>query len=131
MWHYQAKISYGFHAMVFRPLDSSHTRYKVVGINDIPAGEINKPVTYNVAEGDRIKVQRGDVIGWSTEVIPFAYMIDSDARNLIRWVNITQYSLHDIMLFDHDELREYSIGATVQVSMNIKLFLCCIHRVTL
>ena len=124
MWRYQATTSHGFQAIVFRPLDGSRTLYKVVGINDIPAGEINEPVSYNIPESNRIKVQRGDVIGWSLEVGAIPYDMTSDKH--LRWIRgHNQYSSNDIVTFDHDGSREYSIEATVQVSIssNFKMFL--------
>ena len=124
MWRYQATTSNGFQAIVFRPLNSNHTQYTVVGINNIPAGEINTPVTYNVPESDRIKVQRGDAIGWSYEVSVLTYdsMSDSDGSNLVRWIRGNQQSLNGTITFDGDASLEYSIEATVQVSTNVDLF---------
>ena len=123
-WRYQAITSNGFQAIVFRPVDGGQTEYKIVGFNDIPAGEINTPVTYNVSEGDRIKVQRGDAIGWSFEqgVIPYDSMSDSDGSNLVRWIGGRHaYSADTITFNGGSGSRKYSIEATV--SMNFKHFL--------
>ena len=124
MWRYQAGASNTFQAIVFRPVDGGHTQYTVVGINDIPAGEINTTVTYNVPEGDRIKVQCGDAIGWSFEqaVIPHDFMSDGDGSNLVRWIGGRHtYSADTITFNGGSGSRKYSIEATV--SMNFKLFL--------
>ena len=133
-WRYQATTLHGFQGIVLRPLDGSRTQFKVVGINNIPSsGEINKPVTYNVPEGDRIRVQRGDVIGWSfgVGVIPYNFVSDThDVRNLVRWIKRNQFSTHDIITFYNDNHGQYecSIEATAQVSMNftmcLYLYLC-------
>ena len=125
MWRYQVTTSHGFQAIVFRPLDADHTPFKIVGINDIPAGEINTPVSYNVSESDRIKVQRGDAIGWSFEkgTLPYDSTSNGDGSNVVRWIYTTQYSLNDIITFASYGSREYSIEATAEVSMNINLFL--------
>ena len=126
MWRYQALSLNAFQAMVFRPVDGGHTQFRVVGVNNIPAGEIvDAPVSYNVSESDRIMVQRGDVIGWSFKVGVLTYDIpsDSNGNNLVRYINKTQYLLHDIITFDSYGSREYSIEATVDVSVNFNLFL--------
>ena len=97
----------------------------VVGINNIPAGEIDTPVTYNVPEGDRIKVQRGDAIGWSSyevSVLTYDSMPDSDGSNLVRWIRGNQLSLNDTITFDGDASLEYSLEATVQVSIKVDMF---------
>ena len=125
MWRYQAIVSSGFQAIVFRPVNSDHTQYMVVGINNIPAGEINTPVTYNVPQGDRIRVQRGDVIGWSDGigVLTYNHRPDSDLRNLLLWMKRSQFpALHDVIYFNNDEHFECSIEATFQVSINFKMF---------
>ena len=120
--------SNGFQAIVFRPLDGGHTEYKIVGINDIPAGEINTPVTYNVSEGDRIKVQRGDVIGWSFEVgfIPYDETPDNDASSFMRWIDRRTYPAGNITFNEGSGSYEYSIEATVstEVNFSLNLFRC-------
>ena len=132
-WHYQTITSNGFQALVFRPLDGGHTEYKIVGINDIPAGEINTPITYNISEGDRIKVQRGDVIGWSFEVgvIPYDSTQNNDASSFIRWIYRRTYPADNITynFIEGSGLYEYSIEATV--SMNVyfsKVFRCLMEQ---
>ena len=133
MWRYQATTSNGWQAIVFRPLDGNRTEFKVVGINNIPSsGEANTLVVYNVPEGDRIRVQRGDVIGWSFEVgvIPCSFGSDSNAGNMVRWNESNQFALHDIITFDKYGQYECSIETTAQVSMNftmcLYLYLCLI-----
>ena len=120
-WHYQATTLNGFKAIVLRPLDGSRIRFKVVGINDIPAAaeKMGTSISHNVPEGNRIRVERGDVIGWSFDVgvIPYDFMSDNDESiNLIRWIDKNQFALHDIITFDGYGSREYSIEANVQVS---------------
>ena len=124
MWRYQATTSNGFQSIVFRPLNSDHTQYTVVGINNIPAGEINTPVTYNVPKGDRIKVQRGDVIGWSfgVGVLTCDPIPDSDATKPLRYTTKDQVELHNYINFDNIGPYECSIEATFQVSKNLTKF---------
>ena len=52
--------------MVLRNVDISGngTLYDIIGINDIPAGDINQIVTYHVPDDERISVLVGDVIGF-------------------------------------------------------------------
>ena len=133
MWHYQAMTSNGFQAIVFRPLNGVHTEYKIVGINDIPAGEINTPVTYNVSEGDRIKVERGDVIGWSFEVavITYDWTPNNGASSFIRWIDRRTYPADNTTFnfIEDSGFYEYSIEATV--SMNVifsKVFRCLMEQ---
>ena len=48
--------------MVWRRTPSP-TQFSVVGINDIPAEEINKAVIFSVPKEQRIEVRKGDLIG--------------------------------------------------------------------
>ena len=123
-WRYKASAPNGFQAIVFRPLDGSRTKFEVVGINNIPAaGEINTQVSYVVPEGNRIRVQRGDVIGWSFEtgVIQYNEAQDNDGSNLVRWIDRRTNPVDTMITFDGGfGSRKYPIEATV--SMNC--FLC-------
>ena len=114
-WRYQGKHADGFRAIVWRPVDDSGTQFRIVGINDIPAGPINSPVTYIVPRSQRITVNAGDMIGWSfgAEVLAFDY----GGTHSVRWLG---GNLHG-NLHANQELninggvgeREYSIAAFV------------------
>ena len=129
MWRYQAPRtikSTGFQAIVFRPVDGSTTLFKVIGVNDIPAGEFNTPFSYMVPEGKRIRIEHGDVIGWSfqTAAITFDKSSGDPGSNLVRWAgNVYPAPLHSTIPFVGSGSCEYSIEATVQVSITIKFFL--------
>ena len=64
-WQYQGKKPNGFRAIIWRPVDGFPMKFRIVGINNIPAGEVNIPITYTVPKYQRITVEAGDVIGWS------------------------------------------------------------------
>ena len=61
-WNYYATVAQPFRTVVWRRTPSP-TQFSVVGINDIPAGEINKAVTFSVPKEQRIEVRKGDLIG--------------------------------------------------------------------
>ena len=99
---------------MWRPFNGSDILYEVVGINDIPAGPIDIPVTYVVPENERITVMPGDMIGWSfgPGVISYNgggdYMIRKTKGNLHASLQVRQ--VHDLsQLAMH---REYSIAAS-------------------
>ena len=114
-WRYQGKTSNEFRAIVWRPVDGPHTQFRIVGINDIPAGAANTPVTYTVPENERITVRAGDVIGWSFGESVLTYNIGG-GHHSVRWVgrnlhgSLQANQLHDIN--SGIEEREYSIAAT-------------------
>ena len=129
MWRYQATHAAEFQAIVFRPVGSSTTQFKVIGVNDIqvPVGEINTPVSYIVPEGKRIRVEHGDVIGWSFRDAAITFDMLSgtghagDAEsNLVRWAVVYPAPLQDTIPFNNFGSREYSIEATIQVSYDIQ-----------
>ena len=114
-WRYQGKSANSFRAIVWRPIVGSDTQFKIVGINDIPAGAVNTPVTYAVPENDRITVKPGDVIGWSFGSAVLTYNQGSTYR--VRWVD---GNLHASLQVDQVRditsgvgNREYSIEAIV------------------
>ena len=115
-WQYQGKHSHGFRAIVWRPMDDSAMKFLIVGINDIPAGDINAPVTYAVPKSQRITVKAGDVIGWSfgDEVLAF----DIGGAHSVRWLggnlhgSLQANQEHDFFIAGVQN-REYSIAATV------------------
>ena len=114
-WQYVAKQSHGFRAIVWRQMDSTATTFFVVGINDIPAGPINTPVTYKVPEFERIRVKVGDMIGWSFGDGVLAFDIGGD--HSVRWLGGNLHSsiqLNSVLQFDDGAgNREYSIAAKV------------------
>ena len=114
-WQYQAKTSNGFRAIVWRPVDESATKFRIVGINDIPAGAVNTPVTYSVPLNQSIRVQFGDVIGWSFGAGVLTYNVGGGYR--VRWVG---GNLHGSLAVNQERVigggvqeREYSIAAVV------------------
>ena len=64
-WRYQSQTPLPFKALVFRHRPESPTQFTLLGINDIPAGPAGQEVIFDVPESDRIRVEAGDVIGWS------------------------------------------------------------------
>ena len=114
-WRYQAKASHGFLAIVWRPVDGSATKFRVVGINNIPAGPVNTLVTYPVPKNQRITVEAGDVIGWSFGAAVLTYNEGGGYR--VRWLG---RNLHgSLQVYQESDInacvekREYSIAATV------------------
>ena len=113
-WRYLAKKSNAFQAIVLRPIDGSTARFLVVGVNNIPAGATNTPVTYIVPSNQRILVKAGDVIGWSFgySVLAFSY----GGVHRVRWLYNLYGSLQanqDLDINSGGQAREYSIAATV------------------
>ena len=115
VWQYQGKNSNAFRAVIWRPIDDSATQFRIVGINDIPAGPVNTPVTYTVPENQRITVNAGDVIGWSFGDSVLAYNPGGSYR--VRWLGGNLHgSLQANQVRDINSgvgAREYSIAATV------------------
>ena len=60
-------FSVPFRAMVLRNVATTgtDTLYDIIGINDIPAGEIDQILTYQVPDNERISVLAGDVLGFA------------------------------------------------------------------
>ena len=117
-WTYQGKVSLPFRAVIFRPLTDSDTQFKVVGINHIPAGAANTPVIYSVPEADRITVQDGDVIGWTSGNAVITWNFGE--TTIVRWVGGNLHvGLAADQIIDINagyQAREYSIRATVESS---------------
>ncbi len=115
-WTYQGAYSRPFQAIVFRRYLCSDNTFKVVGINEIPAGAANTPVEYTVPEADRITVQNGDVIGWSFGEGLIEYNYGGTAN--VQFIHNT--NLHASLVtgltvdFKRVQKREYSIHATVE-----------------
>ena len=114
-WRYLGKSANGFKAIVWRPINDSDTLFKIIGINDIPAGPIGIPVTYVVPENEQISVMPGDMIGWSFGPGVISYNGGGDYRirktkgNL--YLSLSVSELYD--LSEYSAYREYSIAATV------------------
>lgn len=86
MWRWRAKRkSNPFRAIVWRPVGGSSTKFKIVGINNIPAQDgKDKVKTYLVPAFEQIKVKVGDVIGWSFGSSTLTY--NGGGRHRVRWV---------------------------------------------
>ena len=105
-----------FRAIVWRPITGSTTQFQIVGINDIPAGAVNTPVTYAVPGNDRITVKAGDMIGWSFGDSIIAY--NDSGVNRIFWLGGSLHGslqVNEVHTFSlsRETSREYSIAATV------------------
>ena len=79
-WRYMTGYSVPFRAMVLRNVDSSGTLYDIIGINDIPAGEIDQILTYQVPDDERISVLAGDVLGFGWNIPGVKHTRDTDAN---------------------------------------------------
>ncbi len=118
-WTYQGKISAPFRAIIFRPAEGSKTQFKIVGINDIPAGAVNVSVVYSVPKADRITVHEGDVIGWSfgDGFLTFDTEERHSMVSAINWIGGNLYAgliTGMIVKMNNKWYREYSIKATVE-----------------
>ena len=114
-WRYQGQTSNPFRALIWRPIHFGSTSYRIVGVNDIPAGAVNIPISYTVPEDERIQVQTGDMIGWSHESAVLTY--NQGGAHRVRWFSENVYSsLAQGQLFNiyHGEARQYSIQAIIE-----------------
>ena len=73
--------------MVLRKVDTSEFLYDIIGINNIPAGDIEQVVTYQVPDDELVIVKSGDVIGfaWSAPVpkhVDYGNEDDDDVETL-------------------------------------------------
>ncbi len=126
-WIYQRNIPQMFQAIVFRPtLNGSDTEFKIIGINKIYGTDVQTgtPVTYEVQLHERITVQEGDVIGWSSDdgVIPF-----NNGGTNIRWIRKRDRIVtgETVNIRARVQEREYSIKAVVEgivFTINVKFF---------
>ena len=114
-WRYQGKKSNPFRAIVWRPVGNSDTKFRIVGINKIPAGKVNGLVSYTVPKNERITVKAGDVIGWSFGASVLTY--NGGGSHRVRWVG---GNLHEGLKANQErninggvQKREYSIAAKV------------------
>lgn len=117
-WRYRAGISQPFRAIVWRQvsLAASSTQFKIVGINDIPAGVIDTDVTHYVPSDQRIYVAAGDLIGWTAVTSVLRYR-DGGTTTLRHTVTEDPAALqtHRIIDINLGPLnREYTIQAVVE-----------------
>ena len=114
-WTFQCKNYNPFRAIVWRPINGSATKFRIVGINDIPASPVYTPVVYTVPDNQRITVSSGDVIGWSFGDSVLAY--NSGGAYRVRWLGGNLHgSLQVNQVRDINtgvEYRQYSIAAMV------------------
>ncbi|XP_072043779.1 uncharacterized protein [Amphiura filiformis] len=114
-WRYYGRNN-PFTAIVWRPIPGSDTAFQIIGINDIPVGAQHIPVTYNVPEAERIRVQPGDVIGWSFGISALTRNYGGSYR--VRWLGGNLYgSLVVNQILDINAgvgEREYSIEAIAE-----------------
>ncbi len=116
-WIYQRNTSSTILAIVFRPTLGSNTTFQIIGINSIYGTYVvpkGTPTTYEVPFYERIRVQEGDVIGWSSDygVIPY----DVGGASNIRWID-QRNRLEVGQIVDIGagvQKREYSIKAVVE-----------------
>ncbi len=116
IWTYQGKYLRPFRAIIFRPVEGSQTQFKIVGINDIPAGTPNHGlVYYSVPEANQISVKYGDVIGWSSGDSVLTFDTDANRWSTVRWLGgnmNTDLETDQILDFNSgNEKRVYSIEA--------------------
>ena len=114
-WRYQAKFSNPFRAIVWRPIPRTSTQFKIIGINDIPAGRVNTPVSFTVPRAEQITVQRGDVIGWSFRAPSLTFDEGGSTRVLYLRGHISSYLKENQIRYINQGFyqREYSIEAVV------------------
>ena len=120
-WRYLAKQLHSFQAIIWRKIEGFPAKFKVVGINDIPAGSvIDQEITYSVPESERISVKAGDMIGWSHGPGVVAW-IDEGSGHLAKiwYVSRSAHPTLDenqIVQFAYLQDRQYSIEVTVQAT---------------
>ena len=114
-WRYQAKFSNPLRAIVWRPMPRTSTQFKIVGINDIPAGRVNMPDAYTVPQTEQITVQPGDVIGWSFRAPSLTFNEGANTRVLYLRGHISSYLKENQIRYINQGFykREYSIEAVV------------------
>ena len=117
-WRYLAKQLHPFQAVIWRPVDGFPSKYKVVGINEIPKGSaIEEAIIYHVPMSERISVKAGDMIGWSFNgpgVIAFDRASSANAAQ-VKIVNGASLDVDQTVDFNKyaPQERDYSIEVTV------------------
>ncbi|XP_072026283.1 uncharacterized protein [Amphiura filiformis] len=120
-WRYWAGRSAPFKAMILRNVTADWTDFNIIGINNIPAGEIEQVVTYHVPDNERIVVEKGDVIGfaWNSPVPRAVLERDNENEDVMtimrdRSAVPDDLQVNDRLIVDEDdEKRAYSIHAVV------------------
>ena len=114
IWHYQAKQTGQFRAIIFRPIVGADNQFQVVGINNISVTSVNVPAAYVVPESERIKVHNGDVIGWSGEsVLAFNTGGNHQCQHTSTY-SPSSLAVSQTTTFDFVEARQYSIEVRVR-----------------
>ena len=122
-WNYWPGRSAPFRAMVLRNVDNGGNLYDIIGINDIPAGDIERVVTYQVPNEERINVLAGDVIGfaWNSPVPKHVNVGNTNDDDVLQLKYFNKRAPNDLNVGDridasdffHIKKRAYSIQATV------------------
>ena len=115
-WSYLAKRLHPFQAVIWRSVNGSSSKYKVVGINNIPKGSaINQVINYHVPKNERVSVKVGDMIGFSFTGAGgvIAVTFDSKYAAEIKVIYLPLLNVNQIVDFMITQKRHYSIGVTV------------------
>ena len=115
-WRYLAKRLHTFQAVIWRPVNGYPTKYKVVGINNIPKGSaIDQTTIYSVPLNERISVKAGDMIGWSYDgpngVIAFTF--NSKYAANVKIIYGASLDVNQTVDFNITQERHYSFEVTV------------------
>ena len=89
----------------------SSTQFQIVGINDIPAEEINRDIVYVVPENKRIRVKARDMIGW-------AYTTEAALQYSLSTDTVDDTHLYYIGGHLYDSLKDSQIHTFVQSTLN-------------
>ena len=136
-WRYWAGRSAPFRGMVLRNVDNGGTLYDIIGINGIPASDIEQVVTYEVPADKRINVLAGDVIGfaWNSPIPKHINDGDHDDDDVVRLKKFSMRPPDDLKVnerinasaFVSQPTRAYSIQAIVSGIFTITIiiqFIC-------
>ena len=119
-WRYVAQQLYSFKAVIWRKIEGFPSKFKVIGINEIPAGSVtNQEIIYTVPENERISVKVGDMIGWSHGPALLPWILGGNHLAQIRFVSkVTHPTLEENQIVEFGDLEErhYSIQVTVQAA---------------
>ena len=96
-WRLWLGRSQSFTAIVLRKNAADETLFDIIGKNVISAGPTGQLVTYPVPEGDRIAVQKGDVIGFGWEGLP---VVEHDGSS----------DVDSLILMYHEDVRPSSLS---------------------
>ncbi|XP_072026282.1 uncharacterized protein [Amphiura filiformis] len=119
-WRYWASRSAPFKAMIFRNVTADWTVFDIIGINNIPAGEIEQVVTHHVPDNERIVVEKGDVIGvaWNSPVPRMVDEGDDESEDAMTVMTDSSavpddLEVNDRLVINKTRVRAYSIHAVV------------------